>query len=209
MKLLYRCSAGLDIHRDTVSACVRRRARGQAEATIEEEVFGTFTQELERLRCWLKQHHVRLPESHRGSVKFRMRAAYQMKHASDARQLLFRLHEELVELNPSAAANLVEGLEDTLTVIDLELDRKLRLSLSSTNTIESSFSVVERICHQVKRWHGSDHRLRWASSALLYAESRWHRIRGYRTLPRLITALEQAYQLRIRQTQSAASEAAA
>jgi transposase len=58
-KLLYRCSAGLDIHRDTVSTCVRRRVRGQAEATIEEEVFGTFTQELERLRCWLKQHHVR------------------------------------------------------------------------------------------------------------------------------------------------------
>ena len=59
MKLLYRCCAGLDIHRDTVSACVRRRTRGQAEAAIEEEVFGTFTQDLERLRGWLKQHKVK------------------------------------------------------------------------------------------------------------------------------------------------------
>lgn len=59
MKLLYRCCAGLDIHRDTVSACVRRRVRGQAEAAIEEQVFGTFTQELERLRNWLKKHKVR------------------------------------------------------------------------------------------------------------------------------------------------------
>jgi transposase len=59
MKLLYRCCAGLDIHRDSVSACVRRRVRGSAEATIEEEVFGTFTQELERLRGWLKKHKVR------------------------------------------------------------------------------------------------------------------------------------------------------
>jgi len=59
MKLLYRCCAGLDIHRDTVSACIRKRVRGAAEAIIEEQVFGTFTQELERLRAWLKQHKVR------------------------------------------------------------------------------------------------------------------------------------------------------
>jgi len=59
MKLLYRCCAGLDIHRDTVSVCVRKRVRGQAEAATEEEVFGTFTQELERLRSWLKKHKVR------------------------------------------------------------------------------------------------------------------------------------------------------
>src|ERR1700761_2913851 len=59
MKLLYRCCAGLDIHRDTVSACVRRRVGGQAEAAIEEQVFGTFTQDLERLRTWLKKSKVR------------------------------------------------------------------------------------------------------------------------------------------------------
>jgi transposase len=59
MKLLYRCCAGLDIHRDTVSACIRRRIRGQAEATIEEQVFGTYTQELERLDSWLRKYKVR------------------------------------------------------------------------------------------------------------------------------------------------------
>lgn len=128
---------------------------------------------------------------------------------ANARQLLFKVHDELVQANPSAAASLAEGLEDTLLVIELDLDRKLRASLSSTNSIESSFSVVERICRQVKRWQGSDHRLRWVGSALLYAESRWNRIRGYEVIPRLVTALENAYQLRRRQTQSAASEAAA
>jgi transposase len=59
MKLLYRCCAGLDVHRDTVSACVRRRVRGQAEAAIEEQVFGTFTQDLEQLSTWLKKNKVR------------------------------------------------------------------------------------------------------------------------------------------------------
>ena len=41
MGLLYRCCAGLDIHRDTVSACIRKRVRGRAEVVIEEQVFGT------------------------------------------------------------------------------------------------------------------------------------------------------------------------
>ena len=48
----------------------------------------------------------------------------------------------------------------------------------------------------MKRWQGRDHRLRWVGSALLYAESRWNRIRGYRHLPVLVNALEAAYRLR-------------
>jgi hypothetical protein len=41
----------------------------------------------------------------------------------------------------------------------------------------------------VKRWQGKDQRLRWVGSALLEAERRMHRIRGYRALPLLINAL--------------------
>jgi transposase len=59
MKLLYRCCAGLDIHRDTVSACIRRQVTGESETVIEEQVFGTFTQELKRLSSWLKKYHVK------------------------------------------------------------------------------------------------------------------------------------------------------
>jgi putative transposase len=66
-----------------------------------------------------------------------------------------------MELNPSAAASLAEGLEDTLTVHQLDVHARLRRSLTSTNGIESSFSVVDNICRQVKRWQGGDHRLRW------------------------------------------------
>jgi putative transposase len=150
-----------------------------------------------------------LAEAQQPGVKFRMRAAYSMRHASDARNLLLKLHDELAQNNPSAATSLAEGLEDTLTLLELDVDRRLRLSLSSTNSIESSFSVVERICRQVKRWQGSDHRLRWVGSALLYAESRWSRIRGYAAVPKLVTALERAYQLRLRQNRSAANGAAA
>ena len=59
MKLLYRRCAGLDIHKKTVSACIRIRVPGRKEPQIEEAVFGTFTQDLERLRDWLKEHKVK------------------------------------------------------------------------------------------------------------------------------------------------------
>jgi hypothetical protein len=81
-------------------------------------------------------------------------------------------------------------------VAELRLPRKLRETFSSTNCIESGFSIVEHICQQVKRWQGSDHRLRWVGSALLFAESRWNRIQGYRHMQMLTNALNAAYQLR-------------
>lgn len=58
MKPLYRRCAGLDIHKKTVAACIRVRA-GKAQIETQKAVFGTFTQDLERLRRWLKQHQVK------------------------------------------------------------------------------------------------------------------------------------------------------
>jgi transposase len=59
MRLLYRRCAGLDIHKDSVSACIRVRVGGQAEAEVFEERFGTFTQQLECLAAWLKERKVK------------------------------------------------------------------------------------------------------------------------------------------------------
>lgn len=137
-----------------------------------------------------------VPEAGRAALKYRMRVAYGAAEVADSRNLLYKLHDELAQSNPSAAASLEEGLEECLTVSELRLPPKLRQTFSSTNCIESGFSIVERICQQVKRWQGSDHRLRWVSSALLFAESRWNRISGYRHMPVLINALNAAYQLR-------------
>src|SRR5438270_1727863 len=138
-----------------------------------------------------------LPEAQHYWIKYKMRLAYAQRDASDARQALYRLHDELMELNPSAAASLMEGLEDTLTVHELAVHARLRRSLTSTNGIESSFSVVEKVCKQVKRWQGSDHRLRWVASAMLYAGSRWNRLHGYRHLPLLLHNLQNAYATRL------------
>jgi putative transposase len=144
-----------------------------------------------------------VPEADRPALKYRMRVAYGAAEVADAKRLLYQIQDELLQSNPSAAASLAEGLEECLTVVELRLPPKLRQGLSSTNCIESGFSVVDRICQQVKRWQGRDHRLRWVGSALVFAESRWNRIQGYRHMPVLINALHAAYQLRCAHNQAA------
>src|SRR5271169_6230742 len=56
--------------------------------------------------------------------------------------------------------------------------------------IESAFSIVEQVCKNVKRWHGSDQRERWVGSGLLVAEKQFRRIIGHKQIPALIRELD-------------------
>jgi putative transposase len=146
-------------------------------------------------RCQL--HKIRnvidhLSEAHQGHVRQKMHSAYAMRDYSDARRILDCLHRELMQLNPSAARSLEEGREETLTVHRLRMPPQLRTSLASTNLIESTFSMVETVCRNVKRWQDGDQYLRWVGSGLLLAESRWNRIHGYREIPLLVKEMELA-----------------
>ena len=58
MRIIHRRCAGLDVHKKSISVCIRVRVHGHKTETLE-RVFGTFTQELERLRDWLKEHKVK------------------------------------------------------------------------------------------------------------------------------------------------------
>lgn len=133
-----------------------------------------------------------LTQEHQSSVRTKLRNAYQMRDYADAKRALDLLLHQLMHLNPSAARSLEEGMEETLAMHRLRIPSKLRGSLASTNLIESAFSLVETVCRNVKRWHGGDQYLRWVASALLWAESRWNRISGYRELPILVKELELA-----------------
>ncbi len=59
MELMYRRCAGLDVHKKSISVCVRIGGNGKKDVEIHEAVFGTFTRDLERLREWLKEHKVK------------------------------------------------------------------------------------------------------------------------------------------------------
>jgi putative transposase len=97
----------------------------------------------------------------------------------------------LERLNPSAAASLREGLEETLTVHKLGVTGLLRKTLSTTNPIESCFSVMRTVTGRVKRWRGGDMVQQWAVAALLRAERKFRRVQGYREIPKLVAVLQQ------------------
>lgn len=67
------------------------------------------------------------------------------------KQALNALHRELMDLNPSAARSLGEGMEETFTVPRLHVPMRLRKTLASTNVIEPAFSIVEQVCNNVTR----------------------------------------------------------
>ncbi len=57
MEVLYRCCAGLDVHRDTVVACIRTQPTA-GKATHQIRSFGTMTGALLELSEWLTEHEV-------------------------------------------------------------------------------------------------------------------------------------------------------
>ena len=131
-----------------------------------------------------------LTDEQKPAVARRLNAAYALEDYAAAKQALDGLHHERMHLNPSAARSLNEGLEETLTVHRLHIPRQLRLSLARTNVIESAFSIVERVCLNVKRWHGGDQRERWVGSGLLVAQKQFRRIKGHKLIPALLTELQ-------------------
>jgi transposase-like protein len=131
-----------------------------------------------------------LTDEQKPGIAKKLNAAYALEDYGAAKQALNVLHRELMDLNPSAARSLGEGMEETLTVHRLHLPIQLRKTMASTNVIESAFSIVERVCRNVKRWHGGDQRERWVGSGLLVAEKQFRRITGYKQIPALIRELE-------------------
>ena len=131
-----------------------------------------------------------LTDDQKPLVARKLNAAYAMEDYAAAKQALNGLHRELMDLNPSAARSLGEGLEETLTVHRLHVPPQLRKTLASTNVIESAFSIVERVCANVKRWHAGDQRERWVGSGLLVAEKQFRRVQGHKQIPILLRELE-------------------
>jgi len=130
-----------------------------------------------------------LPQDHKADVKRKLQNAYAMAEYSDAKRALERLHRELMDINPSAARSLEEGMEETLTVHRLRVPEQLRRTLSSTNVIESAFSIVETVCRNVKRWRDGDHIERWIASGLLVAERQFRKVIGHREIPMFVSSM--------------------
>ena len=132
-----------------------------------------------------------VPERDRDQIRTRMRAAWALTDAKLAEQRLELLAGELDRSWPDAARSLREGLDDTLTLMRLEITGNLAKTLCSTNPCESMIEIVRHTQRNVKRWRDGDMRRRWTAAGMLAAERQFRRIIGYRDLAQLVIAIEQ------------------
>ncbi len=64
--------------------------------------------------------------------------------------------------------------------------------MESTNPVESMIEIVRHHSRRVKRWQHGEMALRWTAAGMLAAEAQFRRVKGYRQLPQLLIALEEA-----------------
>jgi len=149
-------------------------------------------------RCqWHKRENVLsyLPKAEQAFCRKRLQQAYNRPTYEEAHAALMALHAELNDRNQSAAASLLEGLEETLTLHRLGVYGVLGRSLKTTNCIESTNALVEERCSKVDAWKNSNQKHRWLATTLLEIEARLRRIKGYRHLPKLQIALREELKL--------------
>lgn len=135
----------------------------------------------------LKSH---LTDQYKAEYEMKLKTIYGMTKYEDARTALTGLIRDVRRLSPGAANSLEEGLEETLTLHRLGIPDVLRASLSTTNLIESTFSVASTITRNVKRWRNAMQRMRWCATAFLRAEKQFRRVRGYKSMSVLVNALD-------------------
>jgi transposase-like protein len=135
-----------------------------------------------------------LPQAERTFVSRKLNKAWREPDARRAENQLRALAKQLEAKHPGAAASLVEGLEETLTVTRLGLTGSLLETFKSTNPIESMISIARKVTGNVKRWRNGKMALRWTAAGLLDAEKRFRRVKGYREMAALQVALRKHHQ---------------
>ena len=131
----------------------------------------------------------RLPKPLHGSVRRALRQAWELDDADKAERLLRNLARRLDREAPGVAASILEGLDEILTVNRLGVPAKLRRSLACTNSIENMMGTVRRVCRNVKRWRNAAMALRWTAAGMMEAAKGFRRLKAYKQLPILRTAL--------------------
>jgi putative transposase len=147
-------------------------------------------------RC--QEHKLRnvaayLPDRQKAFVQAKMRAAYHNPDADRAQADLEALAATLAKTHPGAAGSLREGLAETLTVTRLGLPPTLTRTLRSTNPCESMIGICRTKSRNVKRWKDGAMALRWCAAGMVEARKQFRRIKGYRALPQLRTALDRHF----------------
>ena len=153
----------------------------------------TFGSLAEIQRCQIhKRRNIlgHLPDRLHESVKAILKEAWSLGDAKVAKRRLERLASSLEADHPGAAASIKEGLDHTLTLQRLGLGGLLYKKLRTTNAIENLNSGIVTYSRNVKRWQGGSMVVRWVSAAIVEAEKKFRRVKGWRDIEKLIRVLE-------------------
>jgi transposase-like protein len=131
-----------------------------------------------------------LPERQRAWVRAAIRRAWSADTVARAKEQLRNLAAQLRADHPGASGSIEEGLDETLTIIALGVVGSLHQTLRSTNPIENMQGTIRRVTRNVKRWRDGSMVVRWVVTALMEAEKKFRRVKGYRDLSKLLTALD-------------------
>jgi transposase-like protein len=152
-----------------------------------------FGKKLIHQRCTIhKDRNIQkhLAKKYRKEAHRRFRTALEQNNYEDARQMLLDMDKWLRGINESAADSLLEAFEEILTLHRLKIPGLLRQTLHSTNPIESMFSKVRDAEGNIKRYRKGGMTQRWLASVLLYCEKGFKRIKGYASIPAVISSIE-------------------
>ena len=179
-------SRGLDTHRKRLFIIDGSKA---LRAAIN-EIFGN-TNPVQRCR----KHKVsnvmdHLPETLKDQVKSVMKAAWRLA-PEEGKERIRQQARQLEKLYPSAAASLLEGLDELFTVNAMGLPKALARCLCTTNLIESPNSGVRLRTRRVCNWQDGQMVLRWATAAFLETEKHFQKIGGYKQLWMLKSYLDE------------------
>ena len=129
-----------------------------------------------------------LPKEDRAQAKAVLRAAWKLDPKEGIKRVK-KLAAWLDERYPSAAASLLEGLEECFTINRLGLPPSLMRCLATTNIIESPHAGVRIRTRRVTHWQDGKMVLRWMAAAFLQTEKHFHKVMGHKELWILKAAL--------------------
>lgn len=130
-----------------------------------------------------------LDEQQQKEWKKHLGTLYACEDYAEALSMADQLAAKLQKINTMAARSFQEGLHEVLTLTRLGMTEHFAKSFSTTNIIESTFSITEALTKHVKRWTTADQRLRWYAASLSDIESKWRKVQNHRRLPMLQRAI--------------------
>ena len=132
-----------------------------------------------------------LPERDRAVVDKKLAAIFAEPDPVKAERTANNLARSLERQHPGAAASLREGLTEMFTVTRLGITGTLAKTLTTSNPIESMFSIARRVNKNVTHWRDGEMVMRWTAAGMAQAAAQFRRVKGHAQMPALIAALEE------------------